>query len=34
MDYQEGLMIISHGPCSSGTFYIVNLYYERCGCYF
>ena len=25
------VMLISHGLCSSGIFYIVNLYYERSG---
>ncbi|KAG5347610.1 NU4M oxidoreductase, partial [Acromyrmex charruanus] len=25
------IIIISHGLCSSGIFYIVNLYYERSG---
>lgn len=25
------IMIISHGLCSSGLFYIVNIYYERSG---
>lgn len=25
------IMIVSHGLCSSGLFYIVNIYYERTG---